>query len=88
MDEGLDLGGYKARNMALLAEWGWRYLEEEDSLWCKVVRSIHGKDIFNWHTTGKEEKCLRSPWVSISRSWLKIDALTTFRLGNGRRPFG
>ena len=84
VDGGLGLGGSKARNLALLAKWGWRYLEEEDSLWCKVVRSIHGKKNFKWHTAGKEGKCLRSPWVSISRSWLKIDALATFRLGNGR----
>ena len=30
---------------------------------------------------------MRSPWVSISRSWLKIDVLVTFRLGNGRTAF-
>ncbi|TYK09922.1 uncharacterized protein E5676_scaffold16G00380 [Cucumis melo var. makuwa] len=38
----VDGGGYKARNMALLVKWGWRYLEEEDSLWCKVWE-VHGK---------------------------------------------
>ncbi|TYK01564.1 hypothetical protein E5676_scaffold451G001410 [Cucumis melo var. makuwa] len=85
-------GGWRSRLRRLqskkygpLAKWGRRYLEEEDSLWCKVARSIHGKDIFNWHAAGKEGKCLRSPWVSMSRAWLKIDALTTFRLGNVRR---
>ena len=49
VDGDLGLGGFKAKNLALLAKRGWRYLEEEDSLWCRGVRSIHGKDTFNWH---------------------------------------
>lgn len=32
-----------------------------------------------------EDICLRCPWVSISRTWLKIEALATFRLRNRRR---
>lgn len=42
IDEGLGFGGLKAKNLALLAKWGWRYLNEENSLWSQVVRSIHG----------------------------------------------
>ena len=36
-----------------------------------------------WHIVGKDGKSLRSPWVSISRSWLKVEALVKFKLGNG-----
>ena len=85
VDGGLCLRGLEAKKLAFLAKWGWRYLEEEYSLWCKMIRSIHGKDtLINWHTKGKNGKCLRSPWISTSKSWLKVDALSTFKLGNGR----
>lgn len=31
-----------------------------------------------WHS-------LHSPWISISRTWLQVEALATFKLGNGIR---
>lgn len=34
---------------------------------------------------GKSGLSLRSPWISISRSWMKIKALATFKIGNGNR---
>ena len=61
MDGGLGLGGLETKNLALLAKWKWRFLEEGDLLWHKVVSSIHGMDTYNWHTAGKDGKSLRSP---------------------------
>lgn len=71
--------------MALSAKWGWRYLNKEFSLWHQVIRSIHVKDLFNWHTYGKVNLRLRSPWINISRTWVKVEALATYKLGNGSR---
>ena len=65
-DCGLGLGGFKAKKLTILAKWGWPFLEEEDSLWHKVVKSIHGSDTYNWHTVGKDGRSLRNPWVSTS----------------------
>lgn len=88
IDGGLSFGGIKAKNLTLLAKWGWQYFDEKNSLCCQVVRSIHGKNTYNWHTTGKTCNSLQSPWIDISRTWLKVDALSTFKLGNGIRIFG
>ena len=52
-------------------------------LYGNVIRSINEKDSFNWHIAGKDGKSLRCPWISISRTWLKVDALATEKLGNG-----
>ena len=41
---GLGVGSLKVSNLAMLAKWWWRFLNEEDSLWCKVIRSLHGPD--------------------------------------------
>lgn len=84
-DEGLSIGGLRAKNFAILAKWEWKYLDKENSLWCQVVKSIHGKDSYNWHTAGMNNNSLRSPWISITRTWPKVDALATFKHGNGTR---
>jgi len=65
-------------------------MEEEESLWCQVVRSIlvrsiYGKEHYNWHTVGKSGNSLKSPWIGISMVWRKLEALTSFKLGKGNR---
>ena len=64
-DGGLGIGN-ENRNTALLFKWSWRILKEQDSLWCKIVRSIHGVDPNLWCTSGKLGLGLKSPWISIS----------------------
>lgn len=59
-DGGLGLAGLRNRNLALLAKWGYRLMNEENALWSKVVKSIHGSNNFNWHTAGKVSASLRS----------------------------
>lgn len=81
-DGGLGFGGLRAKNLAVLAKCGWRYMEEDKPLRCQVVRSIHGKDPHNWHMAGKIGNSLRSPWISISRTWLKVEALAMFKIEN------
>ncbi|GJZ03223.1 putative RNA-directed DNA polymerase, eukaryota, reverse transcriptase zinc-binding domain protein [Tanacetum coccineum] len=39
---GLRIGSLLASNQSLLAKWWWRFRNEDSSLWCKVIRSIHG----------------------------------------------
>lgn len=41
---GLGVGSLSASNQAMLAKWWWRFRTEPDALWCKVIKSIHGKD--------------------------------------------
>ncbi|GJS84723.1 protein SINE1 isoform X2 [Tanacetum coccineum] len=39
---GLGIGSLMDSNQSLLAKWWWRFRKEENTLWCKVIRSIHG----------------------------------------------
>lgn len=71
-NDGLRFGDLKNQNLALLAKWGWRFHHESDSLWCRVVQSIHGKDQFYWHTAGKFGVSLWSSWISISKAWFQV----------------
>ena len=39
---GLAIGSLRALNLALISKWWWRLKVENDSLWSKVIRSLHG----------------------------------------------
>ena len=66
-DGGLSLGGIKIHNTALLTKWDWSYSKKESALWRIIIRSIHGKEVFDWFTQKKSGNSLRSPWVNIAR---------------------
>ncbi|KAA0062490.1 cbl-interacting serinethreonine-protein kinase 9 [Cucumis melo var. makuwa] len=74
------LGGIKIHNTALLAKWGRRFSNEESALWRQIIRSIHGKESFDWFTKGKSGNSLRSHWVSIARVWRSVDSLNSFKI--------
>lgn len=81
----LSLGMLQNKNMAVLAKWGWRFINEKTSWWRQVIRRIHGKESFNWHTVGDSGYNLKSPWISISGVWRKVEPLASFKLGGGTR---
>ncbi|GJU48131.1 RNA-directed DNA polymerase, eukaryota, reverse transcriptase zinc-binding domain protein [Tanacetum coccineum] len=41
---GLGISSLKASNLALLYKWRWRFMNDHDSKWVKVIKSIHGRD--------------------------------------------
>ncbi|GJS03748.1 hypothetical protein Tco_0320256, partial [Tanacetum coccineum] len=43
-DGGLRVESIKAKNLSLLGKWRWRFLNEKDALWRKVISKIHGSD--------------------------------------------
>ncbi|XP_071740916.1 uncharacterized protein [Rutidosis leptorrhynchoides] len=40
---GLNIGALKNKNWALLCKWWWRFLNDDNSLWVRVIKSIYGK---------------------------------------------
>nr|GEY28122.1 RNA-directed DNA polymerase, eukaryota [Tanacetum cinerariifolium] len=41
---GLDVASLYALNRALMLKWMWRFFANQDSLWTRVVKAIHGED--------------------------------------------
>ena len=39
---GMGIGSLKAFNLALLQKWRWRFVNNPDSLWARVIKAIHG----------------------------------------------
>ncbi|GKA13144.1 RNA-directed DNA polymerase, eukaryota, reverse transcriptase zinc-binding domain protein, partial [Tanacetum coccineum] len=41
---GLAIGSLKSFNLALLHKWRWRFYSCPDSLWVKIIRTLHGSE--------------------------------------------
>ncbi|GJW65435.1 hypothetical protein Tco_0117319 [Tanacetum coccineum] len=41
-DVGLGIGSLKAKTIGLLTKWKWRFFNDSNALWCKVILKIHG----------------------------------------------
>ncbi|GKA47535.1 TRAF-type zinc finger domain-containing protein 1-like protein [Tanacetum coccineum] len=41
---GLGIGSIRAKNLALLGKWWWRFHVEKDALWNKAIGEIYGRD--------------------------------------------
>ncbi|XP_071739695.1 uncharacterized protein [Rutidosis leptorrhynchoides] len=41
---GLDIVSLNAKNVTLICKWWWRFLNENDALWIKIVKNIYVRD--------------------------------------------
>ena len=67
--DGLGVGDIVKKNVAFLFKWWWRYASEEDSLWRRVVQSIHNEDqaaLPSWSLSK-----ILGPWQSIKKLLLE-----------------
>lgn len=39
---GLGIGSLASFNLALLKKWRWRFYNESEAIWCRVIKAIHG----------------------------------------------
>ncbi|KAM0036425.1 putative reverse transcriptase zinc-binding domain-containing protein [Helianthus debilis subsp. tardiflorus] len=85
---GAGLGSLKEANYALLAKWWWRFKKENNSIWKKVVWSIHNHNR-SWSPVPVKIS-MPGPWkqiVGIAKELMSlgVDLSTAFRaaVGNG-----
>nr|GEX57073.1 RNA-directed DNA polymerase, eukaryota, reverse transcriptase zinc-binding domain protein [Tanacetum cinerariifolium] len=81
---GLGVSSYYAFNRVLLFKWAWRFISQDNSLWCRFITSMHGSQLLKlspchsstWNTIIWEINVLKSQGVDLI-SHCKI------RVGNG-----
>lgn len=78
----LAIGNLEARNQALVAKWLWRYLREQESLWAKVIKSLHGPTTDDKAASRSTYRC---PWKFIASIIPSFNNHTHLRIGDGRR---
>jgi len=62
---GLGVGDLATKNAALLFKWWWRFVQEDEALWKKVVKSIHkeGKGLIPSRSVSR----FPGPWQYIKK---------------------
>nr|GEZ30584.1 RNA-directed DNA polymerase, eukaryota, reverse transcriptase zinc-binding domain protein [Tanacetum cinerariifolium] len=60
-NEGPGISSFFALNRALLLKWVWRFVSQDTSLWCQVIRALYGANI-DVHPSH-----ISSNWCSIVR---------------------
>nr|GEV78470.1 RNA-directed DNA polymerase, eukaryota [Tanacetum cinerariifolium] len=76
---GLGVSSLYALNRALLFKWVWRFISRDNSLWCRLIMSIHGSRL------SSSSSFRYSTWLSILREFqsLKdpgVDLMSHFRI--------
>ena len=82
---GWALGIWRARTRLLLLKWLWRFPNEQDALWAKIIKSKYGLDGNKWDLGSARRSTSRSPWKFISSLYAEYEHMVSFKLGNGRR---
>ncbi|XP_071688454.1 uncharacterized protein [Rutidosis leptorrhynchoides] len=65
----------KAKNLALLGKWWWRFLIEPSALWVKVIKSIHGRDRGFGLFSSNHNLIKSSTWSNIRKIGHEINNL-------------
>lgn len=82
---GLGIGNLKWKNISLLARWHWRFPVELNSLWHKVIKSIHRSELDKWDVFPASSIAHYGPWKSISGVWTLFAPLTCFQVRDESR---
>jgi len=70
-------------NVALLGKWLWRYMNEKDSLWRRVVRSKYGDNGLGCYPSRPKGAYRQSLWRFIHEGWGRFYQVFSFRVGVG-----
>ena len=84
-DGGLGIRKLVPFNRALLGKWLWRFGEEGDRLWKRVLIACHGAACGGWRTglvRGPHECGL---WKGIMQGWESFNAHLRYKVGIGDR---
>ena len=76
---------FSKMNKALLCKWSWRFANDRNALWRKVIYCNYGESVGGWHTYDLRGGYGTSLWKEIRKEWFGFIQNAIFVLGNGRR---
>ena len=82
---GIGIKSFSKMNKALLSKWSWRFANERNSLWRKVICSKFCESCGGWHTSDIRGGYGSSLWKDTRKEWPSFVKNSNFALGNGRR---
>ena len=72
-------------NKALLRKWSWRFSNDRNIFWRKVIYCKFGESFGGWHTGGLKSDYGTSLWKEIRKEWPSFFQNSVFALRDGRR---
>ena len=82
---GLGLRRFSNLNKVLLCKWCWRFVNERNSLWRKVISSKFGEGIGGWSFGNIKGGFRVGLWREIRKEWPLLLQNASISLGNGSR---
>ena len=78
------------RNLALmnnvfLCKWNWRYANEREALWRRVISLKYGEEEGGWRTRDVIGRNGVGLWKAIRKKWWLLDGRLAYHVGNGQR---
>ncbi|XP_071692610.1 uncharacterized protein [Rutidosis leptorrhynchoides] len=70
---GLNIGSLKAKNLALLGKWWWRFRTEADTFWVKIIKSIYGREGGLGSSCSSRVGVGYSPWKDVIKIGKDLD---------------
>ncbi|RVW68033.1 hypothetical protein CK203_064813 [Vitis vinifera] len=72
-------------NSAILCKWNWRYANEREALWRRVINLKYGEEEGGWHTRDVIGRNGVRLWKTIRKKWWLLDGRVAYHVGNGQR---
>ena len=72
-------------NSALLCKWNWRYANEREALWRRVINLKYGEEEGGWRTRDVIGRNGVGLWKAIRKKWWLLDGRVAYHVGNGQR---
>ena len=82
---GIGIKSFSKMNKAFLCKWSWRFANDRNSLWRKVICSKFGESNGGWHTRDLKGGYGTSLWKEIRKEWPSFFQNVVFSLGDERR---
>ena len=82
---GIGIKSFSNMNKALLSKWSWRFANDRNSLWRRVIGCKFGESPGGWHTRDLRGGYGTSLWKEIRKEWPSFLQNSVFALGDGRR---
>ncbi|KAJ9676777.1 hypothetical protein PVL29_022006 [Vitis rotundifolia] len=82
---GLGVRNLALMNKALLSKWNWRFANDREAFWKKVISQKYGVEEGDWCTRAVSERYGVGLWKAIRNEWLFLKSRLAYQVGNGRR---
>lgn len=80
---GLGIGALKQKSNSMLLKWLWRFTQENEALWRKIIVSIYGEDSLRWSSLPPKGRSKGRPWFDIFKNSSFFSKFLSFKVQRG-----